>query len=155
MERSDRCVFLDMTDRDLADIISITKDNMGAIIREAWGVVWNNDFEDSFIKNLVSTGIVKTVYGDGAIVGYFWFNEKDNEGTLFINSIQLKSTYQQRGIGLQVLKWIEAEALAHDIRHLELAVQQINPKAIEFYQSYGFREVLRESGSIHMRKEIF
>jgi ribosomal protein S18 acetylase RimI-like enzyme len=40
------------------------------------------------------------------------------------------------------------------IQYLCLAVQEINPRAVKIYQKFGFREVLRENGSIKMRKEL-
>ncbi|OPY48946.1 MAG: ribosomal-protein-alanine N-acetyltransferase [Methanosaeta sp. PtaU1.Bin060] len=155
MDWRERCRFRDMTNSDIIDIIAITKENMSEIIRYTWGALRDQNYEECFIKNLISVGTVKTIYSNSFIIGYFWFNEINNEERLFINSIRIKFDYQRRGIGTQAMKRLEHEALAHGIRHLRLSVQVINLKAIEFYRSSGFQEVFQEGGATHMHKEIF
>ena len=82
------------------------------------------------------------------------FSEQADKSQVFINSIQLRKNYQKKGLGLCILKWIEQNAVNRKIQYLCLAVQETNPRASKFYRKLGFREVLRENGSIKMHKEL-
>lgn len=155
MENIEGCQLLDLTDEDLAFIITITKENMAPIIKDTWNLDWNKNFEEKYTKDLLSSGTVKTIYNRGKFIGYCWFSEKNDENEIFINSIQLGKNYQGKGIGTRVLKWIEYIAMNRNIRYLSLAVQEINLKAISFYLRFGFHEVSKENESILMRKKLF
>jgi len=144
----------DLTEGDLEFIIAVTKENMAPLIKDAWGLDWGRDFEERYTKELLSSGVVKVVYSSNELIGYFWFSEQADKSQVFINSIQLRKNYQKKGLGLCILKWIEQNAMNHKIQYLCLAVQEINPRAVKIYQRFGFREVLRENGSIKMRKEL-
>jgi ribosomal protein S18 acetylase RimI-like enzyme len=154
MENIDRCQLKEFTEEDIAFIVTITKENMAPLIKEAWGLDWDKSFEERYMKDLCSSGVVKTIYNGDKLVGYCWFSEQDNESEVFINSIQLEKNYQGKGIGVQVLKWIEQTTVNRNIQYLSLAVQETNLNAIGFYRQFGFREVSRENGSILMRKRI-
>jgi len=154
MENIERCQLKEFTEEDIAFIVTITKENMAPLIKEAWGLDWDKSFEERYMKDLCSSGVVKTIYNGDKLVGYCWFSEQDYESEVFINSIQLEKDYQGKGIGVQVLKWIEQTTVNRNIQYLSLAVQETNLKAIGFYRQLGFHEVSRENGSILMRKRI-
>lgn len=155
MEHIEQCQLMEFNEEDVAFIVTITKDNMAPMIKEAWGLDWDEGFEERYMKDLRSSGVVKTIYNGDKLVGYCWFSEQDNENEVFINSIQLGKDYQKKGIGVQVLKLIEHIALNRNMQYLSLAVQETNLKAIGVYRQFGFREVYKENGSILMRKKIF
>jgi ribosomal protein S18 acetylase RimI-like enzyme len=155
MKIIERCQLTEFSERDIAFIVTITKENMSPLIKEAWGLDWDKDFEERYMEELRSSGVVKTIYKRDKLVGYCWFCERDNENEVFINSIQLGKEYQGKGIGVQVLKLIEHIAVNRNIQYLSLAVQETNLDAIGVYQRFGFREMFRENGSILMRKKIF
>ena len=146
---------LDLADGDLKFIITITKENMAPIIKDAWGVDWDKGFEERYMKGMLASGVVKVAYCGDEPIGYCWFSERADRNRVFINSIQLRRDYQGKGVGLRVLTWIEHYARIRKIQYLSLVVQETNPRAAKIYQQYGFREVLREDGSIEMQKELF
>lgn len=146
---------LDLVDGDLKFLIAITKENMASIIKDAWGLDWDKGFEERYMKDMLSSGVVKAVYCGDEPIGYCWFSERADGSEVFINSIQLRRDYQRKGAGLRVLKWIEHYARNRKIQYLTLAVQETNPRAAKIYQQYGFQEVLREGESIGMQKELF
>ncbi len=118
------------------------------------GLEWDKGFEERYTKEMLSSGVVKVVYISDELIGYLWFSEHADKSQVFINSIQLRKDYQRKGLELYILKWIEHNAMNRKIQYLCLAVQETNLRAAKIYQQYGFREVLRENGSIRMHKEL-
>ena len=145
---------IDLAENDILNIIQLTKKNMVPIIKIAWGLEWDINFEKKYLEKLLSIGIVKTVYCGNKFVGYFWFTEREEENDIFIYSMQLKKEYQNKGIGTQILNWIESFALNHNRQYLSLFVQINNQKAIDLYQRFGFHEIFVEQISIYMRKKL-
>lgn len=145
---------IDLAENDILNIIQLTKKNMVPIIKIAWGLEWDINFEKKYLEKLLSIGIVKTVYGGNKFVGYFWFTEREEENDIFIYSMQLKKEYQNKGIGTQILNWIESFALNHNRQYLSLFVQINNQKAIDLYLRFGFHEIFGEQISIYMRKKL-
>ena len=79
---------------------------------------------------------------------------REKENDIFINSMQLKKEYQGKGIGTQILNWIERCALNYNRQYLSLFVQKNNHKAIDFYHKFGFHDIFIEDGSICLRKKL-
>ncbi|MCX9010233.1 MAG: GNAT family N-acetyltransferase [Candidatus Methanoperedens sp.] len=150
----ERLKLSDMTEGDVSGIISMTKENMAHVIKATWGLEWSANFEKKYLDMLVSTGAVKSIYDDNKLAGYLWFEERKGKNDIFINSMQLKKEYQGRGIGTQILKWLEVFALDRKRQYLSLSVQVNNQRAVTFYQGFGFGEVYRGQGSIYMSKKI-
>lgn len=145
---------LDLDDGNLGFIIEITKENMTSQIKRCWGLDWDKDFEERYKKEMRSSGVVKVVYSSDEPIGYFWFCEQADKSQMFINSIQIREDYQEKGLGLCILRWIENNAINRKIQYLCLAVQETNQRAINIYHKYGFREVSKENQSIRLQKEL-
>ncbi len=71
-------------------------------------------------------------------VGYFTLVADEGGGTLQISKLYLKRSCRGRGIGREVLAWIEQECVARDVRELWLTVNKDNGDSIAFYQRVGF-----------------
>ncbi len=135
------------------EIMQVTKENMAPIIKIALGLRWDKNFEKKYLNKLLSAGVVKTIYDDNKFMGYLWFDEREEKNDIFINSMQLKKEYQGKGIGTQILKWLESFALKRNKQYLSLLVQVNNHRAINIYKRFGFYEITREQGSIYMVKK--
>gem|GEM_PF-3230338 len=133
--------------------MQVTKENMAPIIKIALGLRWDKNFEKKYLNKLLSAGVVKTIYDDNKFMGYLWFDEREEKNDIFINSMQLKKEYQGKGIGTQILKWLESFALKRNKQYLSLLVQVNNHRAINIYKRFGFYEITREQGSIYMVKK--
>lgn len=144
----------DLAEGDIPGIVSITKENMAQVIKVTWGLEWSSSFEEKYLDKLISTGAVKSIYDDNKLAGYLWFEERKEKNDIFINSMQLKKEYQGKGIGTQVLKWLEVFALNRKRKYLSLTVQVINKRAINLYHRLGFSEVYKGRGSIYMSKKL-
>jgi Acetyltransferases len=59
-----------------------------------------------------------------------------------LNLLTVKRSYQRRGLGGRLLKWLEASALVAGIAVIELEVRAQNQVAQAFYKSLGYEEVV-------------
>lgn len=118
MEKFIRYKLFDLNEKDILKIIKVPKKNMALIIKIAWGLEWDINFEKEYIDKLLAIGVVKTIYYDDTFVGYFWFEEKEENDEIFINSMQLKKEFQSKGIGTQILKWLEGFAWDRNRQYL-------------------------------------
>lgn len=61
-----------------------------------------------------------------------------DENMVEIQRIYVAGDHQQKGLGKELLKIAEAEAVASGAHYIWLGVWQNNPKAIQFYEKNGF-----------------
>lgn len=61
----------------------------------------------------------------------------------YLQFLGLLPAYQGRGLGAEVLSWLEREARAAGQRNVWVAASDFNAGAIRFYARHGFREVAR------------
>lgn len=61
-----------------------------------------------------------------------------DENWVEIQRIYVAGEHQQRGLGKELLKIAEAEAVSSGAHYIWLGVWQNNPKAIRFYEKNGF-----------------
>ena len=72
--------------------------------------------------------------------GLIILQDKGVAGSPYIKSIAVAPTYQNQGIGKQLLKFAEDQYRGTS-KHLFLCVSSFNKKAQHLYQEYGFRVV--------------
>lgn len=66
--------------------------------------------------------------------------ERGVAGAPYLVSIAVAEPYRGRGVGDQVLAWVEDQFRGR-YRHLFLCVSAFNPRAHAFYVRHGFRDV--------------
>lgn len=100
-----------------------------------------------------TVGEVCGIYSDGELAGFYWVEHRDD--VLHIHGLILKDSFQDRGIGTEVLGELE-ERFSGVVNTLELAVHDSNPRAKELYRRLGFRTVRRldDEGFDVMQKEV-
>jgi len=87
------------------------------------------------------------VIGKGQLLGYFKLNEFDAQSELRevigieLERVYVTSEYQGKGIGRQVLNQVFEIAKTRKKDYVWLGVWQKNPRAIKFYEAYGFRKI--------------
>lgn len=62
---------------------------------------------------------------------------------VFVDSIVVKSGYQQQGIGKMLMEQMQAWASAKGAGSIELNVFEFNENAVSFYEALGFQAVSR------------
>jgi ribosomal protein S18 acetylase RimI-like enzyme len=70
--------------------------------------------------------------------GYFALVADENDGSIQLSKLYLKHSCRGRGLGREVLAWIEEECVARGVRELWLTVNNDNAGPIAFYQRVGF-----------------
>jgi GNAT superfamily N-acetyltransferase len=84
---------------------------------------------------------------DGARIGRVWLG--DRRPVLFVYAIWLDEAVRGRGLGRQIMRWIEQEAARRECDRIELNVFAGNSVARRLYQSLGYDEV-----AVYMRKDV-
>lgn len=83
-------------------------------------------------------GQVYGIYQEEAFAGFYWIEER--EKILYLNGLVLKSAFQGKGIGTQVLIML-ADQYASKADVIELRVHKSNAKARHLYEKMGYRTV--------------
>ena len=80
----------------------------------------------------------------------------------YLKLIAILPEFQEQGLGLRLLQWMEAQARQMEARQLWLCVTTFNTRARAFYERFGFEAVavLDKLGSdasdeLFMRKRLF
>ena len=125
---------------------------MAPIIREEWGIEWDDDYNRNYENAFGKQGeILVAVFAD-RMAGYVWFNMDSGCEEAFIQSIQVLKAFQRRGIGSDLMRYVEEEARNEARTEIILCVQCCNSAARGFYQALGFEECLRTGAGLNMRK---
>ena len=98
--------------------------------------------------------IICIAYSDNIPVGYCtgliiksicYKNKRMDIETLFV-----KEEYRQKGIGKELLKFMEKEALLRDIKHFHIITNNDNVNAIKLYENMNYKK----TGEILLDKTI-
>ena len=75
---------------------------------------------------------------EGEWAGYFALVGGEDGGSMQLSKLYLKRSCRGRGIGREVLAFIEEECVARGVRELWLTVNKNNAGPIAFYRQLGF-----------------
>jgi|SRR5688572_9258222 len=82
------------------------------------------------------------IYSDELIAGYcvvaFGFSFEYKGRDAFVDEIYLREEFRNKGIGKQVIKFLEVQAKQLGVRTLHLEVERHNAKANKIYLDQGF-----------------
>lgn len=113
-------------------------DDFNAYLQEAFS-------KEKLLKELDTHGTeFYMVYVDEILVGYFKINEFDAQTELRepegleLERIYVKKEFQSKGLGFQMLEKVLQIAKSKAKKYMWLGVWEHNPKAIQFYERYGF-----------------
>ena len=80
-------------------------------------------------------------YLDGEIAGYvyltFCYSAEVGGRCVFIEEIFLKEEFRGRGLGREIMAWMEGEY--PEVRRFRLEVTQVNKSAIRLYEGSGYK----------------
>lgn len=81
------------------------------------------------------------VYEGEALAGYVYltlcYSAEVGGRCLFIEEIFLNAPFRGRGLGREIMEWMEAEY--PDVRRLRLEVTEVNQSAIRLYEKSGYQ----------------
>lgn len=72
--------------------------------------------------------------------------------TANLDLLAVKTLYRRRGVGRQIVNWLEEVALTAGIFSLFVQVRKLNSGAIKFYEKLGF-EIIEERSGYYQGKE--
>jgi GNAT superfamily N-acetyltransferase len=135
---------------DLPELVSMSRENMAAIILASWGEEWKDEqLLELLLDQRVDTIVLE---GDNGIEAYYCVEDIDEY--VFISSFQVRRGYQGKGLGGRMLKMIEDMARREGKAEVELCVQSTNEKAKEFYYYHGYDLMYRNGNNLVMRKKL-
>lgn len=108
---------------------------------------------ESFAALFRSRGQIKALYHEDNLAGFYWIERR--ERVLHIHALILRSEYQGRGIGTEVLRDFIRDT-DKDTDRIELGVHESNAAAKRLYQRLGFETIkhLPEFGFYVMQKHL-
>lgn len=118
-----------------------------------------SDFRDSkdvvaYIFSSLNEGEkIKGINKKGEIICFGQLSSFDSKKG-FISGIVVRSDLQRKGIGTQIMKYLEDLALKKNLKILELDVFLTNKKAIKFYEKIEYKKFGKSFLFIHMRKVV-
>jgi GNAT superfamily N-acetyltransferase len=139
-----------MTRSDLPELVSMSRENMAAIILASWGEEWRDEqLMDLLLDQRVDTTVLE---GEEGIEAYYCVEDIDEY--IFISSFQVRRSYQGKGLGALMLDMIEEKARRDGKAEVELCVQSTNERAKEFYYYHGYDLMYRNGNNLIMRKKL-
>ena len=128
------------------------------LANEIWGEAYKNILSPEQIKYMLremySMPVLEQLFHsldhhfilawqDQVAVGFALYHPKENlESVTRLSKIYIHPSLQRKGIGKQMMRYIEKVMVSSNMRILELNVNRHNP-AIEFYKRLGF-EIIEE-----------
>lgn len=98
---------------------------------------------ENFISNK-QLGKLWLIYAEENIIGYVvlaaCFSFEFKGLTAFIDELYLAESYRGKGIGGDVINFVEAQAQLMEIKALHLEVERHNEKGKKLYEKKGFKE---------------
>ena len=77
------------------------------------------------------------------------YSKLEEDNSYYICGVALFPEYRHRGIGTQLMKLAEDQAIAKGFTKLSLIVFEQNVKAKQLYERLGYREIAREAAVPH------
>ena len=125
----------------LADVVEI-----GELSRKyiEYDLGW--DYTPEKITRLIKSDNKNVVVAreDNQLVGFGIMTYHENQANLDLLAVKIR--YRYRGIGRQILQWLEKVALTAGILTVYVQVREINTGAIKFYKKLGYKIIDERRG---------
>ena len=120
-----------------------------SIWREHYTPIIGEDQVNYMLHKFQSAEAIRAQIIDGAryhlllhlhvLAGYCSFYLKENE--LFLSKIYVRKAMRGKGLGGEMMKFIEAEAIKNELKQISLTVNKNNTKSIAAYSKLGFKKI--------------
>lgn len=126
---------------DLSDVMEIGELSKKYIEHD---LVWY--YTPEKLKKLIKNNVKNVVVARKGkkLVGFGIMTYHEEQANLDLLAVKL--FYRRRGIGKQIVKWLEEVALNAGIYNVFVQVRKINGGAIKFYKKLGFQIIDEKSG---------
>lgn len=99
--------------------------------------IYSPALEEKDWKEMLAKEIVYLIENNGEVVGNVSY-EKKGDDHVYLSGLAIDPRFQGRGIGREVLGKILEEL--KDVKRIDLVVHPENSRALELYESFGFKE---------------
>jgi ribosomal-protein-alanine N-acetyltransferase len=120
------------TSADAEDIAAMSRER----IERGLGWSWTVDRVRRSIRQPETN--VAVVREGGTLVAFGIMSYRDEVAHLLLFAV--RHSHQRRGIGSQVLRWLEAVALESGVTRIDLECRRDNAAARNFYGEHGYHE---------------
>ncbi|KAK4448853.1 GNAT family N-acetyltransferase [Podospora aff. communis PSN243] len=134
------------TDDDRDTLYKIHCQAMYDVVKQTWG--WDEDFQVAYWKREWDPSEFRIIVIDGKVVGSMTVVDRPHE--IRLAGFELEPDFQGRGIGSQLLKGLQEEAVRRGLP-LALGVLLVNTRARALYERHGFIEYERSDIKAEMR----
>lgn len=129
------------TSADAVDIAAMSRDHIEQGLGWSWTV---ERVRHSIRAPHTNVAIVRE---KGALIAFGIMSYRDEVAHLLLFAVH--RSHQRQGIGSQVLRWLEAVALASGITRIDLECRRENSAARNFYGEHGYHEHVISRGYYH------
>ena len=121
-------------------------DEIGALSREyvEYGLGWKYTPERLLKLITNKTKNVVVARKGNKLAGFGIMSYDDDSANLDLLAVKIR--YRRRGIGRQIVEWLEAVARTAGIANVFVQVRKLNRGAIRFYRKLGFNLIDEKSG---------
>jgi ribosomal protein S18 acetylase RimI-like enzyme len=123
------------TQQDKEFLYDLLKATMRAYVEALWG--WDEAWQRAHFLEHLNLARSRIVVLDGVDIGVLTIEERQDE--VFLGQIYILPTYQNRGIGTQLIRAVLSDAFAQELP-VALRVLKSNPDAHRLYQRLGFQD---------------
>lgn len=124
---------------DDAFIVQLTENQLGTVHQNSFGEPFPRQDFERYLQSGAPTIVV--MQGTQTIGYYSYLVGPD--GKMHVSALVIDPLKQSDGVGTQVMNKLEADARAHGVHVLEVFVQDVNTKSMDFTKKLGFVEVYR------------
>lgn len=109
-------------------------------------------YRPSYIRHLIRNASKNVVVArnNRALVGFGIMTYKEDSANLDL--LAVKKLYRYRGVGTQVVQWLEKVAVTAGIMNIFVQVRKTNTGAIQFYKKLGF-QIVEEAAGYYQGRE--
>ena len=118
--------------QDAANIAAMSR----AYIEQGLGWSWTEARVLRAIRDAATN--VATAQVEGIVLGFGIMQYGDDAAHLSLLAVD--PAWRQRGLGAQLVAWLEQPARVAGIERVRVEARADNPRAIDFYRRHGFRE---------------
>lgn len=118
-------------------------------IEKIW--TWDDILQQGIHKKKFDISKTRLIVFQGDIVGYIAISENDKE--IYIENLLVEKTFQNLGIGNEVMKRIIQESCSEK-KPIRLQVFKINTEAQKFYRNLGFERTSEKEFNYEMKRSF-
>lgn len=132
-------------------IMQLTEEQLGSVHQLAFGEPFPRE---QFLQYIQSGAPTVVVERNGKRLGYYSYLVGP-DGKMHVSAMVIDPHHQSNGVGTQVMKQLEAQALKQGVHTLEVFVQANNERSLAFTRKLGFNESFRlEPNTMVFQKQL-